>query len=47
MEGNFSDVKDFRLLVAQIKVMEGYFSEALKAYQDLVKEELKDDVVWR
>ncbi|KEH24003.1 TPR superfamily protein [Medicago truncatula] len=37
-----SDVRDFRLLVAQIKVMEGNFSEALKAYQDLVKEEPRD-----
>ncbi|TKY62229.1 SLOW GREEN 1 protein [Spatholobus suberectus] len=37
-----SDVRDFRLLIAQIKVMEGNFSEALKAYQDLVKEEPRD-----
>ncbi|XP_058737871.1 protein SLOW GREEN 1, chloroplastic-like [Vicia villosa] len=37
-----SDVRDFRLLVAQIKVMEGNFSEALKAYQELVKEEPRD-----
>jgi len=37
-----SDVRDFRLLVAQIKLMEGNFSEALKAYQDLVKEEPRD-----
>ncbi|KAK7396520.1 hypothetical protein VNO78_17586 [Psophocarpus tetragonolobus] len=37
-----SDVRDFRLLIAQIKVMEGDFSEALKAYQELVKEEPRD-----
>ncbi|XP_004493905.1 protein SLOW GREEN 1, chloroplastic-like [Cicer arietinum] len=37
-----SDVRDFRLLVGQIKVIEGNFSEALKAYQDLVKEEPRD-----
>lgn len=37
-----SDVRDFRLLIAQIKVMEGDFPEALKAYQDLVKEEPRD-----
>lgn len=37
-----SDVRDFKLLIAQIKVMEGNFSEALKAYQDLVKEEPRD-----
>ncbi|QCD97852.1 protein SLOW GREEN 1, chloroplastic-like [Vigna unguiculata] len=37
-----SDVRDFRLLIAQIKVMEGDFPEALKAYQELVKEEPRD-----
>ncbi|CAJ1896652.1 unnamed protein product [Sphenostylis stenocarpa] len=37
-----SDVRDFKLLIAQIKVMEGDFPEALKAYQDLVKEEPRD-----
>ncbi|KAG4916270.1 hypothetical protein JHK87_053827 [Glycine soja] len=37
-----SDVRDFRLLIAQVKVMEGDFSEALKAYQELVKEEPRD-----
>ncbi|XP_028775084.1 protein SLOW GREEN 1, chloroplastic-like [Neltuma alba] len=37
-----SDVRDLRLLIAQIKVMEGEFSDALKAYQELVKEEPKD-----
>ncbi|XP_057438413.1 protein SLOW GREEN 1, chloroplastic-like [Lotus japonicus] len=37
-----NDVRDFRLLSAQIKVMEGDFSAALKAYQELVKEEPRD-----
>ncbi|KAE9590961.1 hypothetical protein Lal_00023011 [Lupinus albus] len=37
-----SEVRDFKLLIAQIKVMEGDFSEALKNYQDLVKEEPQD-----
>ncbi|MED6126306.1 hypothetical protein PIB30_077197 [Stylosanthes scabra] len=37
-----SEVRDFRLLIAQIKVMEGELDEALKAYQDLVKEEPRD-----
>ena len=37
-----SDVRDFRLLIAQIKVMEGDYTEALKAYQELVKEEPRD-----
>lgn len=37
-----SEVRDFKLLIAQIKVMEGDFSAALKAYQELVKEEPRD-----
>lgn len=37
-----SDVRDLKLLLAQIKVMEGSFSDALKAYQELVKEEPRD-----
>lgn len=37
-----SEVRDLRLLIAQIKVMEGEFSDALKAYQELVMEEPKD-----
>ncbi|CAL5193955.1 unnamed protein product [Lathyrus oleraceus] len=41
-QNRVSDVRDFRLLVAQIKLMEGNFSEALKAYQELVKEEPRD-----
>ncbi|XP_061366651.1 protein SLOW GREEN 1, chloroplastic-like [Gastrolobium bilobum] len=37
-----SDERDLKLLIAQIKVMEGDFSEALKAYQELVREEPRD-----
>ncbi|KAI9122338.1 hypothetical protein K1719_007027 [Acacia pycnantha] len=37
-----SEVRDLRLLIAQIKVMEGDLSDALKAYQELIKEEPKD-----
>ncbi|KAK7245231.1 hypothetical protein RIF29_40066 [Crotalaria pallida] len=37
-----SDARDFKLLIAQIKMTEGDFKEALKNYQDLVKEEPRD-----
>ncbi|KGN54218.1 protein SLOW GREEN 1, chloroplastic [Cucumis sativus] len=37
-----SDIRDFKLLVAQIKVMEGSYHEALKAYKELVREEPRD-----
>ncbi|KAA0047338.1 hypothetical protein IC582_020192 [Cucumis melo] len=37
-----SDIRDFKLLVAQIKVMEGSYLDALKAYQELVREEPRD-----
>uniref|UniRef100_A0A2N9HRC5 Uncharacterized protein n=1 Tax=Fagus sylvatica TaxID=28930 RepID=A0A2N9HRC5_FAGSY len=40
--GRKSDVRDFKLLVAQINVVEGYYLEALKVYQELVKEEPRD-----
>ncbi|CAA6654874.1 unnamed protein product [Spirodela intermedia] len=36
------DLRDFKLLVAQVKVLEGNYLEALKLYQDLVKEEPRD-----
>ncbi|KAJ7977069.1 Protein SLOW GREEN 1 chloroplastic-like [Quillaja saponaria] len=39
---NKSDVRDFKLLLAQIKVMEGDYFDALKVYQELVKEEPRD-----
>ncbi|KAM1037824.1 hypothetical protein EV1_032247 [Malus domestica] len=41
-EGNMSDVRDFKLLVAQIRVMESKYSDALKLYQELVREEPRD-----
>lgn len=34
--------RDFKLFIAQIKVMEGSYSEALKDYQELEKEEPRD-----
>ncbi|CAJ1968376.1 unnamed protein product [Sphenostylis stenocarpa] len=37
-----SDVRDFKLLIAQIKVIDGDLSDALKVYEELVKEEPKD-----
>ncbi|XP_022962798.1 protein SLOW GREEN 1, chloroplastic-like [Cucurbita moschata] len=37
-----SDIRDFKLLIAQIKVMEGSYFDALKAYQELVREEPRD-----
>ncbi|XP_043694146.1 protein SLOW GREEN 1, chloroplastic-like [Telopea speciosissima] len=36
------DFRDFKLLVAQIKVIEGNYTDALKVYQELVKEEPRD-----
>ncbi|KAE8692464.1 zinc finger family protein [Hibiscus syriacus] len=36
------DFRDFKLLIAQIRVIEGRHSEALKVYEALVKEEPKD-----
>ncbi|KAL1195862.1 protein SLOW GREEN 1 [Cardamine amara subsp. amara] len=41
-EKNENDFRDFKLLVAQIRVIEGKHSEALKLYQELVKEEPRD-----
>jgi len=41
-ENNQNDFRDFKLLVAQIRVIEGKHSEALKLYQELVKEEPRD-----
>ncbi|CAA0836441.1 Tetratricopeptide repeat (TPR)-like superfamily protein [Striga hermonthica] len=37
-----SNLRDFKLLLAQIKVIESKYEEALKVYQDLVKEEPRD-----
>ncbi|KAI3995351.1 hypothetical protein MKX01_032153 [Papaver californicum] len=36
------DVRDFKLLVAQVRVLEGKYTDALKIYQELVKEEQRD-----
>lgn len=41
-ENKKSDLRDFKLLIAQIRVMEGKHSEALKVYEELVKEEPRD-----
>lgn len=40
--GRKSEVRDFKLLIAQIRVVEGDYLEALKLYQQLVKEEPRD-----
>ncbi|OMO97113.1 Tetratricopeptide-like helical [Corchorus olitorius] len=37
-----NDLRDFKLLIAQIRVIEGNHSEALKVYERLVKEEPRD-----
>ncbi|GAB2300511.1 hypothetical protein Dimus_034554 [Dionaea muscipula] len=36
------ELRDFRLLVAQIRVIEGNYKEGLKVYEELVKEEPRD-----
>lgn len=36
------EMRDFKLLMAQIRVIEGNYVEALKVYQELVKEEPRD-----
>ncbi|XP_050384577.1 protein SLOW GREEN 1, chloroplastic-like [Argentina anserina] len=41
-KGNTSDVRDFKLLIAQIRVMEAEYKDALELYQELVKEEPRD-----
>ncbi|KAL0671406.1 hypothetical protein Bca4012_034110 [Brassica carinata] len=41
-ERNVKDLRDFKLLVAQIRVLEGKHEEALRLYQELVKEEPRD-----
>ncbi|GAV62673.1 TPR_9 domain-containing protein [Cephalotus follicularis] len=41
-EKNKSDFRDFKLLIAQIRVMEGKHGEALRVYEELVKEEPRD-----
>lgn len=41
-ENNHNDFRDFKLLLAQIRVIEGKHSEALKLYRELVREEPGD-----
>ncbi|KAE8719048.1 zinc finger family protein [Hibiscus syriacus] len=41
-ENKKKDYRDFKLLIAQIRVIEGRHSEALKVYEALVKEDPKD-----
>ena len=41
-ERKFGDLRDFKLLVAQVRVLEGNYLEAIRVYQDLVKEEPRD-----
>ncbi|KAI5586028.1 hypothetical protein POPTR_006G213600v4 [Populus trichocarpa] len=37
-----SDLRDFKLLIAQVRVMEEKYFDALKVYEELVKEEPRD-----
>ncbi|XP_019187259.1 PREDICTED: protein SLOW GREEN 1, chloroplastic-like [Ipomoea nil] len=41
-QGKKAEFRDFKLLEAQIRVIEGKHDEALKVYQELVKEEPRD-----
>lgn len=41
-QNKMSDLRDFQLLIAQVWVIEGKYDEALKVYQELVKEEPRD-----
>lgn len=41
-ENRNEGLRDFKLLIAQIRVIEGDYNEATKLYQDLVKEEPRD-----
>lgn len=41
-EKHSKDLRDFKLLIAQVRLIEDEHSEALKIYQELVKEEPKD-----
>ncbi|ONK61885.1 uncharacterized protein A4U43_C08F34580 [Asparagus officinalis] len=37
-----AELKDFKLLIAQVRVIEGKYAEALEIYEELVKEEPRD-----
>jgi len=41
-QGKDSEVRDFKLLIAQIKVIDGDLSDAMKVYEELEKEEPQD-----
>ncbi|ESW16471.1 hypothetical protein PHAVU_007G159400 [Phaseolus vulgaris] len=41
-QGKDSEVRDFKLLIAQIKVINGDLSDAMKVYEELEKEEPQD-----
>lgn len=41
-ENRKEDARDFKLLIAQARVLEGRYAEALKVYEQLVKEEPRD-----
>ncbi|KAL8152650.1 hypothetical protein V2J09_010410 [Rumex salicifolius] len=41
-ENKKADVRDFYLLIAQIRVIQGEYMDALNVYQDLVKQEPRD-----
>lgn len=41
-ENKKTDLRDFKLLLAQIRVLEGKYDDALRFYQELVKEEPRD-----
>ncbi|KAL1545904.1 protein SLOW GREEN 1, chloroplastic-like [Salvia divinorum] len=41
-ENKKTDLRDFKLLLAQIRVLEGKYEDALKLYEELVKEEPRD-----
>ncbi|XP_073017269.1 protein SLOW GREEN 1, chloroplastic-like [Primulina eburnea] len=41
-ENKMSDMRDFKMLLAQIRLLEGRYDTALKVYQELVEEEPKD-----
>ncbi|PIA52977.1 hypothetical protein AQUCO_01000680v1 [Aquilegia coerulea] len=42
VEKRREDLRDFRMLVAQVRFIEGNYIDALKVYQELVKEEPRD-----
>lgn len=41
-EGRKEELKDFKLLIAQVKVIDGKYVEALEIYEKMVKEEPRD-----